>query len=343
VNPRDLAGNNPLLLDDHCAAWLILSGQVDVFALPPARNGVAGARFHLFRCGAGSLLFGISPSGLPGASLLAVGGPDTQIVRVDCGRLDELGRQPERVSLVESALTVWVLGLTSGITRGPGVGKVVILEPGREARLRAGEVAASARDIVWVIHNQGCSQFLGSDESLLRPGDFPLPLAGPGWLTGREADTRLTSISTGVVLTDGSWRSALERFHAAVLRRAAANMAAEEAAQRDRLEKRVSAGQRLARSTLVRLAKAVTPDLPEAPDDGVEVDPLHAACRLIGANQRIDFQPTTPAGVRRRGSDPVRAIARASRVRMRRVVLAGEWWRQDNGPLLAFRGQLLPA
>lgn len=337
--PRDLAGNNPLLLEDNCAAWLVLSGQVDVFALPPARNGVAGARFHLFRCGAGSLLLGISPSGSPGAALLAVGGPDTQIVPVDCGRLDELARQPERISLVEAALTRWVLGLTSGITRGPGVGKVVILEPGRETRLRVGDVAASARDIVWVTHARGCSQFLGTEKPLLCPGDAPFPLAGPGWLIGREADTRLKSMATEVVLSDGSWRSALESFHAAVLRQAAANMAAEEAAQRDRLEKRVSAGERLARSTLVRLARAVTPDLPEAPGDGIEVDPLLAACRLVGANQGIDFQSSPSAGARRRGSDPVRAIARASRVRMRRVVLAGQWWRQENGPLLAFRGQ----
>jgi ATP-binding cassette subfamily C protein len=32
----------------------------------------------------------------------------------------------------------------------------------------------------------------------------------------------------------------------------------------------------------------------------------------------------------------VASIARASRVRLRRVLLKGDWWRQDNGPLLAF-------
>ena len=38
-----------------------------------------------------------------------------------------------------------------------------------------------------------------------------------------------------------------------------------------------------------------------------------------------------------RGSDPVAAVARASHLRMRRVLLSGPWWRRDNGPLLGFR------
>src|SRR5262249_29144970 len=45
--------------------------------------------------------------------------------------------------------------------------------------------------------------------------------------------------------------------------------------------------------------------------------------------------PPAPAGGRVQ-RDPVGAIARASRIRARRVALRGQWWRQENGPLLAF-------
>ena len=37
--------------------------------------------------------------------------------------------------------------------------------------------------------------------------------------------------------------------------------------------------------------------------------------------------------------DPLDEISRASRVRMRRVALKGDWWRQNSGPLLGFRGE----
>ncbi len=336
--PRELAGNNPLPLEGG-DAWLVLAGRVDVFAVPPARDGVAGARTHLFRAGEGQLLFGVSSGETPGVSLLAVGQPGTKVAHVDRGHLVELGRRPEGTALVAAALMPWVLGLTSSITRDPGAGKVIVLEPGREVCLRAGAVAAAGRDMVWVSPTQGCSQFLGTEEPLLRPGDAPFPLAGPGWLAAREADTRLKALPTEAVLAEGAWLTALDRFHAAVLRRAAANLAAAEAAERVRLEERLSAEQQLKRSTLAHLAQAVAPGSPEPPAAGLEADPLLTACRLVGGRQGIDFQAPPSAGMRRRRSDPVRAIARASRVRMRRVVLAGEWWRQDNGPLLGFRGQ----
>ena len=63
----------------------------------------------------------------------------------------------------------------------------------------------------------------------------------------------------------------------------------------------------------------------------------------------LSSAPPQLAGQSRKRSDPVVAIARASRVRVRRVLLKGDWWRQENGPLLAFRAAdeqpvaLLPA
>lgn len=35
--------------------------------------------------------------------------------------------------------------------------------------------------------------------------------------------------------------------------------------------------------------------------------------------------------------DPVAAVARASRIRIRKVSLKGAWWKEDGGPILAFR------
>ncbi len=72
--------------------------------------------------------------------------------------------------------------------------------------------------------------------------------------------------------------------------------------------------------------------------DGAEVDRLLAACVMVGADSGITFVRPPPADASP-GGDRVEAIARASRVRSRRVMLRGTWWREDNGPLLAFRAQ----
>lgn len=61
---------------------------------------------------------------------------------------------------------------------------------------------------------------------------------------------------------------------------------------------------------------------------------LLAACRAVGDRLGIAIPSPPWNGTER---DLVSAVARAARVQIRRVQLTEDWWRQDNGPLLAFR------
>jgi len=61
-----------------------------------------------------------------------------------------------------------------------------------------------------------------------------------------------------------------------------------------------------------------------------------AACQLIG--HRLQVEMRLPKGFTPSG-DPLNdagVLARASKIRFREVILKGTWWKEDNGPLLAF-------
>jgi NHLM bacteriocin system ABC transporter ATP-binding protein len=75
---------------------------------------------------------------------------------------------------------------------------------------------------------------------------------------------------------------------------------------------------------------------PSVPPDDPS-DALLAACRLVAAELGIEVRRPPRAAAEDPIVDPLAAIARASGVRLRRVALDGEWWRDDGGPLLAFR------
>ncbi|MEI8166972.1 MAG: NHLP bacteriocin export ABC transporter permease/ATPase subunit, partial [Chloroflexales bacterium] len=64
---------------------------------------------------------------------------------------------------------------------------------------------------------------------------------------------------------------------------------------------------------------------------------LLAACALVGAAVGIVVQPHAHLTADGDLHDELAGIATASRFRTRQVILKGEWWRQDNGPLLAHR------
>jgi ATP-binding cassette subfamily C protein len=73
--------------------------------------------------------------------------------------------------------------------------------------------------------------------------------------------------------------------------------------------------------------------------DDAAGDPLLAACRMVGAELGIAIVRPPCSATTAARSDPIEAIARASRVRSRRVMLRDSWWGEDNGPLLGFRAE----
>jgi NHLM bacteriocin system ABC transporter ATP-binding protein len=84
------------------------------------------------------------------------------------------------------------------------------------------------------------------------------------------------------------------------------------------------------------LADVLDPRRPAVPELRETADPLFAACRLVCAAQGVELRPVEPTGARPGGR--LIEIAESNGVRYRRVLLRDDWWRQDNGPLLAFRG-----
>jgi len=64
-------------------------------------------------------------------------------------------------------------------------------------------------------------------------------------------------------------------------------------------------------------------------------DALLMACRWVGRALDLTIQPQ-PGAKDWKAQDPLGDIARASRIRTRRVALRGEWWRNDNGPMLVY-------
>ena len=63
---------------------------------------------------------------------------------------------------------------------------------------------------------------------------------------------------------------------------------------------------------------------------------LLIAAGAVGRAMGITIHPAAPSEDLSRLEDPIKAIARASGVRLRRVTLRDDWWRKDCGPLLAY-------
>ena len=353
-------GNVPLPLDDPEAVWQVTDGWADVFAILPGAGGSPGRRVHLFRAATGDHLFGVAAGeGLP--RLAAIGTVATRVRRLGRADLQKALAEVAQPAQFAPILDGWIRGLTAAVTHGRRPPRdAVALVAGASRTFRAGEVLAPRRGVVWVPALRRLT-FLDDPSSSLGGGAALFPIQAPASVTA-ASDGQLAARPTEAVLSDPEAWAGLDRFHGVVLTQLVRQADAARPVQKDRQDRRVRRDERM----LQDAQGALVVDRAEEPEDdlppGQEPDPLLTACRLVAT--RLGVTVRNPPGMLERSratgqtvatmagwssigragdaeslprADPVEAIARASRLRVRRVRLDGDWWRRDNGPLVAFR------
>ncbi len=329
-----LAGNLPLTLDSDRQLWLVEEGRTEVFAV--SRHG-AGPRTHLWTATAGQLLCGFAPGADgDGLGLLAVGHPGTRLRRLSEAGLRELIRDPAAAADMAARLDAWLAGMFAEVTRSAAPKGFEELRPGVETRLEEkGRTARPREGVAWVRHMEGISHLLGEERLALGNGDL-VPVPEGLWLVS-AGEVRISSYRTETVLREeGLWQG-LARFHELCLCYVALLTERAELQERERLGRRVDLDRSTLRGAYARLASVLQPLSRDGTALAATVDPLLAATQLAGQAQGIAIRslPEWQQGARQ--GDRLAQICAASRVRSRLVILRDDWWRRDNGPLVAFR------
>lgn len=136
-----------------------------------------------------------------------------------------------------------------------------------------------------------------------------------------------------VLAAEDLW-PALDAAHREIVAEVDASSQALLDAELQRLEQKKAAEADALVRSLKQIATIAEPVGPGGAGLGTD-DPLLAACQIIGQHMGVEVRE--PADYRQVAwPDPVGAIARSSGLHVRRVLLADQWWRDDNGPLLGF-------
>ena len=337
--PIEAGGDRPVLLDDPDSVFVVTSGRVDVFSTQADVGQTMGPRRHLCRIEAGQALFGMDLKSSPeGFRVLAVGVADTVLMELRLSKLLELAQDLAFADRVGALLEGWVANL-SGAAVGPRLPPKgsETLAPGPEVEFDANDTVKAQSGTVWVRHLERSSRFLGDPDLPPIVGGSFFPLSDPAWLDPEEGTTLLGMDTESYVAQDGSL-SALDGFHAVVLSALVLDTRRSFSERRELEREREKDDRKLAGDAVRRLGAVLeTGTSRDASLDGVAGDPLLTACRIVGAAIGVEFRRPGYSGELAR--DPLDEISRASRVRMRRVTLKGDWWREDSGPLLGFRGE----
>ena len=336
--PIEVGGDRPILLDDPDSVLVVSSGKVDVFSTQADVGQTMGPRRHLCRIETGQALFGMDLAhATEGFRILAVGVADTVLLELRRQKLVELTKDPAYAERVAALLAGWVANMSVAVAEQhlpPQESRTMV--PGSEITLDAHDTVRSQKGTVWVRHLEGSSRLLGDPDLPLISGDSLFPLSDPAWLESSGGTTLLGMDTESYVAQDESW-SALDAFHAMILATLSWETRRSFSERREQESERDKDDRDIARNAVHLLSAVLEKETfrdVRRPDIATG-DPLLAACQIVGRSIGVELRrPENSDGMSR---DPLDEISRASRVRMRRVALKGDWWRKDSGPLLGFR------
>jgi NHLM bacteriocin system ABC transporter ATP-binding protein len=329
-----IKGNQPILLDDPDAVWLIHSGAMSVFTVP-LRDGVPhGARQHLFSAKAGEALFGMAAA--PGCTgdrgILAVAMTETELVKYALWQLGD-GRIAAAFAaspLLETWLQHW-----SAVLKPLATDAVSLSESGRKfLALTPGQIFQPTKGaVVWVQVQQGTAHWMGLAALPYAPTSPLLPCSHGLWLQATET-LEIALLETAELPDRETLVAGLAHLHSNFLHCLNIIDQQETEAAFRRFQEREQLNRQVTEAALDELASPLQPQgIAKLPTEGT---PLLIAAGAVGRALAVPIHPPARSEDLHRVKDPLEAIARASRLRMRRVLLIKQWWQQDNGPLLAY-------
>jgi NHLM bacteriocin system ABC transporter ATP-binding protein len=325
--PTALESHRPLPINDVDLVLHVVRGYVDVFVVRETAAAEPSRRHHLFRVEQGAVVFG-----LPGIrdtsgnsiAAIAVGGLDAEVV------IDNRGRFADR-----DGIDAWTALLSGIITASPESAVVQQAVIGSQYELASGDILrSSGRQVGWIGIERGTIGVMEMPEAHAFGVPWPMP---PGtWIVAREDAALAVRESNAFTLAE-IW-AGLDRFHADVMESVSRSIDEDARAEADRLRLRSNLNRQRTSSIVGRLAGVITAGPGLSRSRTVDANRLLAACREVGEAMGIALE--APAGVLSGSDDLANAmtIARASRVRTRRLLLRADWWTNSVGPLVAFVG-----
>jgi NHLM bacteriocin system ABC transporter ATP-binding protein len=324
-----LDGRRPWLLDGRGRAMQVAAGHVDLFSVGRSDRSGDGARRHMFRAEIGELILDLPVAGddVSGCvQVIAVGGPGSEAWVLPRGRLEDMEQ-----------IATWIARISEVIV-GYGVDwSIREIEPEATCEIEPGERRRGpARGIAWVSVVAGGVRLMGLDP--VHPaGSQVLPLTSGMWIEAGKQGAKLTC--TGRAPDGADLWSAIDQFHVGAMASLHGRVAADVEREAQRLLRRNELAGAHTHELFDELSTVMGRQSERVRLASDATDSLLGACRAVADAMRATIvRPSERTPARQEFSDVVE-IARASRLRVRRTLLRGSWWRRDVGPLVAWRGE----
>ena len=340
MNPKEifLGANKPFLLTQTDSVWIVASGEVEVYyAVLDKEGNLQSSRNYIYSAKKGELLFSLKRAqGFPGIHLMVVSA-EAKLIQIRKEFLANLN--PNQLSY---KVDQWILKLSHHLQDKPTPRLYQPLEAGATSTLLEEEHAYPSKGLRWVSLSKGEIDVFGEDEKELPHLDKIckgiIPVCNTLWITARSEEVELETYSTIDIIEDEiSLMLAIQYIEEFFLAKIESSYQLKQELTEQGIQKRIRNNHLMIEESLSSLKSIVDEQDTHAFTPLHKSNKLLATCQLIGREISFEFKdPQFSQDELPNQTRQLKAIAQVSNVRVRKVILRGEWWKEENGHLLAF-------
>ncbi|WP_228038593.1 NHLP bacteriocin export ABC transporter permease/ATPase subunit [Nodosilinea sp. LEGE 06152] len=286
----------------------------------------------MFTVEAGEALFEADLCPHTGLGLMAVAVEPAEIAPLPLSETDDTGCSTPLLKDLKDLVDPWIhhWGTIDGFPRTAQTGQV---PETHYISLTRGQVCRPDQQVLWIRMQQGTATWMGNPAFPITAelGCFPL---GKGTYMQAQDHIEFFARPTAEVKTRKVLIRGLAQLHRYCFSTLEQVDARHQRLGLKRFQQRQQLNQMVTQNVVHSLAGVLDGDAVDSTES-----PLLAAAGAVGKTLGVSIQPPAPSEHTGRHQEPLDAIARASQLRLRRVLLRGQWWTQDSGPLVAYTRQ----
>lgn len=336
-----VCAESPFVFNNTDRFWMVLSGEVNVFYTKIDENGNYTNRLkHLYSAKKGEVLFSLLTPESTETTRLLVFSSEATLLAINKADLLDVDH-----FFLKNMIDKWILKTASVVNTGNAPRAYKPLDDYQVLTLEANTIAFPSTGINWIQLLEGEVHLFAQSTvvSHAQYPDFLAPVSNKLWLQSLTNNTTVRVLSTRETLLQEEvyFLLALSKLEAYFYAQLNQIIDAQQAEESTYLSEKCVVDQLALENTLGKIKSVVAGNgsgrVPTVNGKPSKQNILFQTCQAIG--DQIGFKLEEPKYVeshQNNVTNQLHLIAKRSKLRIRKIILRDTWWKEENGPLLAF-------
>lgn len=331
---------SPYILEDSDKVWMVLSGDVNVFStkIDEKGNYLNSLKF-LYSGKKGDLIFSLlKKDNLENTRIIAYS-PNATLLPIDKNELVNIDHL-----YLKNMINKWINNLVNSLSHRNPPRVYSAIDHFNELIATNNEVIYPSNGISWIQLIKGKINVYSENLELNSDNQFlsPIPISNKLWIKSLENNTILKVVSINELLNDEinfllSIERLQEHFYMQLNLLFLNNSEEEKNYLNEKSKNEINQLDKTLNQISSILSREKKLHFENSVNSNKKSNLLFNTCKIIGKYAGFSIEEPKDVNIFQTNvSNQLTAIAKSSNVRIRKIILRGTWWKDENGHLLAF-------